>query len=254
MSVSRWRLFESLVLGTVLLFLALLVLPVDAEGVRESRRAGCRHRLHQIGLALHAYHTRYGSFPPAFVTDDNGRPVHSWRTLILPFLGQKTLYNSIWLSEPWDERRNVGVLSRLQSSPSMPYGCPESADGSHPALSPWNGTNYLAITGADTAWPDDRPARLSDDFPDGAGRTILVVEVEHSDIAWTEPRDIPFSEMNFTANAGRDRLISSPWSSRSPIVHVLFADGSVRTLPADTPAETIRALITRNGGETVVLD
>jgi hypothetical protein len=172
MSVSRWRLFESLVLGTVLLFLALLVLPVDAEGVRESRRAGCRHRLHQIGLALHAYHTRYGSFPPAFVTDDNGRPVHSWRTLILPFLGQKTLYNSIWLSEPWDERRNVGVLSRLQSSPSMPYGCPESADGSHPALSPWNGTNYLAITGADTAWPDDRPARLSDDFPDGAGRTI----------------------------------------------------------------------------------
>ena len=36
----------------------------------------------QLGLALLAYERAYGSFPPAYVADANGKPLYSWRVLI----------------------------------------------------------------------------------------------------------------------------------------------------------------------------
>jgi hypothetical protein len=44
-------------------------------------------------LAVANYHETYGSYPPAYVADRDGRPMHTWRVLILPFLEQKDLYN-----------------------------------------------------------------------------------------------------------------------------------------------------------------
>ena len=58
-------------------------------GVCPSRAV--RNNLKQIGLALLEYHQKYGSFPPAFVADANGKPLYSWRVLILPELGRPTL-------------------------------------------------------------------------------------------------------------------------------------------------------------------
>src|SRR5258708_2910474 len=45
----------------------------------------CRHHLKEIGLALQNYHDVHKCFPPAYFTDQNGRPAHSWRVLILPY-------------------------------------------------------------------------------------------------------------------------------------------------------------------------
>src|SRR5262245_2481223 len=49
----------------------------------------CGINLKQIGLALEQYRDTYRYFPPAYVADANGRPMHSWRVLILPYLGQE---------------------------------------------------------------------------------------------------------------------------------------------------------------------
>ena len=51
----------------------------------------CRNNMKQIALALHHYHDAFGAFPPAYVPDEDGRPMHSWRVLILPFLEQQAL-------------------------------------------------------------------------------------------------------------------------------------------------------------------
>ena len=58
------------------------------EAREAARRAQCLCNLCQIKLAFHNYHSQYGSFPPAYVADANGRPMHSWRVLILPFMEQ----------------------------------------------------------------------------------------------------------------------------------------------------------------------
>ena len=45
----------------------------------------------QIGVALHNYHDAHGCFPPAYIADANGRPMHSWRILLLAFLSESAL-------------------------------------------------------------------------------------------------------------------------------------------------------------------
>ena len=60
-----------------------LILPAMSYPRKAVWRAQCRNNLKQIGLALHNYHDTYESFPPAYIADENGRPMHSWRVLLL---------------------------------------------------------------------------------------------------------------------------------------------------------------------------
>src|SRR5262245_47446364 len=58
--------------------LATLFLPVF-ESLQSARHMSCQNNLHQLGIALHNYHDTYGSFPPAYIADASGKPMHSWR-------------------------------------------------------------------------------------------------------------------------------------------------------------------------------
>jgi hypothetical protein len=166
------------------------------------KNSQCRNNLKQIGLALQIYHDQWGAFPPAYVADDKGRPIHSWRTLILPCLEQTTLYNQYRFDEPWDGPNNAEVCKRFPSS-AMPFSCPADPNYGHPQ------TNYLAVVGPNTAWPGSRSAQLGTDFPDGAASTVLLIEVERSGIHWMEPRDLNFDEMSFKLNDPAGKSISS---------------------------------------------
>src|SRR5262245_41096079 len=53
------------------------------QPVRSRGPSVCEMNLHQIAMALRYYHDRYGCFPPARVSDNLGRRLHSWRVLIL---------------------------------------------------------------------------------------------------------------------------------------------------------------------------
>src|SRR5436190_7601184 len=89
------------VIGILGLLVALL-LPAMRFGTREAaRRMQCSNHLKQIGLALQNYHDEYKSLPPAYIADTEGKPMHSWRVLILPFMEQKPLYDKYDFNEPW---------------------------------------------------------------------------------------------------------------------------------------------------------
>ncbi|MCL4193506.1 MAG: DUF1559 domain-containing protein, partial [Thermoguttaceae bacterium] len=53
--------------------LAALLLPAPSGIPEAPRRSRCSNNLKHIGLALHNYHDQYGSFPPAYIADENGR-------------------------------------------------------------------------------------------------------------------------------------------------------------------------------------
>jgi hypothetical protein len=63
-----------------------------------------RNKLKQIGLAMHNFHATHGCFPPAVVTGPDGKPWHSWRVLILPYLEELKLYNEYDFTVPWGPR------------------------------------------------------------------------------------------------------------------------------------------------------
>ncbi|MDH3719020.1 MAG: DUF1559 domain-containing protein, partial [Planctomycetota bacterium] len=100
---------DATVAVTALLILALLVtllLPVVQSCRESASRVQCMNNLKQIALALHQYHDQYGSFPPAYVAGPDGKPWHSWRVLILPFIEAEPLYAMYNFDEPWDGPNN----------------------------------------------------------------------------------------------------------------------------------------------------
>ena len=108
----------------------------------------CSNHLKQIGLALQNYHDAYGSFPPAYMADADGKPIHSWRVLILPYLEQKALYDKYSFDEPWDGPNN----SQLHEAAISAYICPSRPGNSR------TDTSFVAVVGAQTAWPGEKAA------------------------------------------------------------------------------------------------
>jgi Protein of unknown function (DUF1559) len=226
-------------IAVILGILIALLLPANRSVNTSSwRRHECSSNLKQIMLALHTYHDAYGSFPPAYVADEDGQPMHSWRVLILPFLGHQRLYEDYDFSQPWDSPNNSNVAVPI---PDYFY-CP--ADTTKRATD----TSYVLITGDGSAWPDDHaPGR--DDFTDDPAQTIVLVEVVNSGIHWMEPRDLPMSEALQGINAKTGLGISSRHRGG---VQVGRADGSIRFIPESVSRQQLQAMLTPDGGEAAV--
>lgn len=216
----------------VLLAIVALLLPAVPSVRTAAKRSVCKTNLKQLGLALWQYHELYGCFPPAYIADENGRPMHSWRVLILPQLDDQPLFDKYRFDEPWD-----GPNNRLlaDSIPAI-YRCP--------ADDPTNtSTNYVAVVGSEAAWSGERPLSIAD-FSDGPSGVIQLVEVASSGIHWMEPRDLHVIQMAPTVNAKAGQGISSKHIGGA---HALFGDGGVRFLDEKTAAKMVRGSLTRNG-------
>ena len=210
------------------------------QSAREAaRRAQCVNNLKQIGLALHNYHDTYKSFPPAVTTDKNGRPMHSWRVAILPFIEQAALYKNYKFDEPWD-----GPNNRNLDNIAIPvFRCP--CDPGPPGSTE---TNYVMVTGEHTIGGLPNAATRISDIRDGTSNTIMIVEVTGSGIRWAEPRDLSVEEIRRGINDKSGKWISSHHPGG---VNVAFCDGSVRFLSATIDRETLRRLIDPNDGQRV---
>ena len=238
--LHRWAL-PSLCMGCILLLF--LFLSLQNVGSRPpTRRSACLNNLKQLGLALLAYEAAHGCFPPAYITDESGRPTHSWRVLILPYMDRKGLYSCYRFDEPWDGPNNakLNVLLRV-------FQCPTDMKR-RKRRTPETTTSYVAVVGPNTAWPGEKSLCL-EDFTDGPQNTILLVEVADSGIHWMEPRDLHVGQMAPGINPKSGQGISSLHQGGA---NVVFADGHVEWLREDqiTP-EQFQALLTPAGGEKV---
>jgi len=193
----------------------------------------CSENLKRIGSALHQYHDRFGSFPPAYVLNDQGKRLHSWRVLLLPFLGHSELSKQYRFDEPWDSAHNRQLLDQM---PAV-YGCP--ADRKRPAGT----TNYVAIVGPQTVWPEHCAISFAH-IEDGTSNTILLIETADDDIKWLEPRDASHEDLK----KGGYRTNPRPSYKHLERMRTLFVDGSVRDIPRTADVEVVRQLCTPAGG------
>ncbi len=99
------------VVGIGVVLVALMLPAVRRCAGEAARRSQCKNNLKQIALALHNYEAHYHALPPAYTVDGDGKPLHSWRTLILPYVDQQSLYSRIDLSKPWDDPANAEALT-----------------------------------------------------------------------------------------------------------------------------------------------
>ncbi len=201
-----------------------MVLPAIQQAREAARRTACSNNLRQIGLALHNYHTLYDSFPPAYVEDENGNPMYSWRVLILPMIEQQHLYEQFDLSKPWDDPANLMVL---QNMPSV-FRCPSSMEENSEF------TSYAAVTGENCIFEGAEGTRISD-VRNGMSNTLMVGEVIRSDIPWTAPMDI---NVDNTPNLGDYDGFASYHIGG---VQFLFGDGSVQYIH-ESATETVEPM------------
>lgn len=164
--------------------------------------------------------------PPAFIADESGRPMHSWRVLLLPYLDAGKLYAQYDFSEPWDGPSNRRLLNQRPRIYALHDRNRE----------PGSLTNYLVVIGPDTMWPGSEPT----DEPFG-GRKILIVENVGADVHWTEPRDLNLDTMNFDLAASNSDGVSSSYLPAA----VALSDGTIRRLhPDKISPEELRDLLT----------
>jgi hypothetical protein len=194
-------------------------------------------------MALFNYHDHYGSFPPAYLADADGRPQHSWRVLILPYLDGNALYRDYRFEEPWNSPHNLDVARKLDT---QLFQCP-----SHPRTESALHTDYVVVTGAGTAFPGAQAVRL-EEMTDGPANTILLVEIARSDILWTEPRDLTLDTMSFSLNDPQRPSLSSAHPFGPAVV---FADGiSAYRLTRTVSPEQLRGFLTITGCEPLDRD
>jgi prepilin-type processing-associated H-X9-DG protein len=229
-------LFLLVVLTCVGFFVAIPVATMP-RAREAARRAQCNNNLRQIGLAMLNYHDAHGCFPPAYIPDEKGQPMHSWRVLLLPYLEQKPLYDQYNFDEPWDSPQNLALANAMVPV----YQCPSDT-----LVGP-SQTSYLMIVGPGTVSDGPAATKLSE-ISDGTANTILVVEAAGSGINWLEPRDLDAEQLSYLVNDPVDGGIVSEHPDGA---NVLFCDGSVTFVDGAVDPEELRAMSTISGGEVV---
>lgn len=222
------------VIGVLGLLVALL-LPARRDARGAARRSQCGNNLKQIGLALQNYEAAYHTLPPAYTVDADGKPLHSWRTLILPFMERRDLYEQIDLSKSWDDPANHAAFE----TPANVYWCPSAG-------CPSTHTTYLAVVAPGGCFRSTEGRKLAE-ITDDPNLTLMVMETspEHA-VHWMCPKDATESQI---VNLGAVAQLAHPGAAQAVSV-----SGSVLLVMADSTPDRLRALISIAGNDDAIAE
>ncbi len=187
--------------------------------------------LEKVALGCLNYESKNKCFP-ANIVDEIGTPLLSWRVAILPFIGQKELYEKFHLDESWDSPHNTQLIAE------MPYIYSDNSGGRGLR----GKTNLLGI--ADKGGILEPEAQVTlESILDGTPNTILVVKCQGTDHQhqhfWTKPTDLTI-----------DQLVKMA-ADYPGKVKLSFADASIGLCPKDISEQDLRRLAHRADGEVI---
>jgi len=150
---------------------------------------------------------------------------------------QSPVYNRCQLKEPWNSPHN-NFLADINLEF---FHCPSDTGFKG------GDTSYVAVVGPGTAWRPGHGIQLSA-IKDDPGYTILLVELKNSGIKWAEPRDLELKDLppSITTKGFANYL-----SNHQGGFFALFADWSIRFVPASVSWDDLQAMFTIAGGEVV---
>jgi Protein of unknown function (DUF1559) len=182
---------------------------------------------------MHSYEGTHGHLPPAAVCGADGKPLLSWRVLILPFIEGEELYRQFKLNEPWDSPHNIQLLSQMPPVYEAPPWVARKMPPFH--------TIIHVFVGKGAAFEGTERLTLKNDFPDGTHNTIMVIE-GGKPVPWTKPEDLiydPHGPLPELKGIFKDEI------------RIGFASGGVTHIKSNIKEANLRAAITRNGGEKI---
>ncbi|MEZ6142448.1 MAG: DUF1559 domain-containing protein [Zavarzinella sp.] len=187
-----------------------------------------------MSVAVATYYANEGRYPPPYVLGPDGKPWHSWRVLLLPYIEQSNVYEEYRFDEPWNGPNNRKLADQMPRIFRF--------HGSEPAGN--TTTNYLAVVGQETVWQTERHI-TAEDIQDGLDQTILLVENNGAKIHWMEPRDLNLADIDLKVNSPAG--VSSPYLNPG----VVTVNGQVFSLRPTIQQDVLRAFFTINGKENL---
>jgi hypothetical protein len=172
---------------------------------------------------MHNYELNHKALPPAAVRGPDGKPLLSWRVLLLPYIEEETLFKQFHLDEAWDSPHNIKLLD------PMPGIYTPFRERDYPV----GHTFYQVIVGPGTPFSQPTGMKLAN----LASQSLLIVEAAHP-IPWTKPDDLCYDP--------NGPLPSLGGILRNGFARVAWVDGSVSEIPLDEP-EQLRAGILGKG-------
>jgi len=169
------------------------------------------------------------------------RPQHSWRVLILPFLGEQALYDAYDFREPWNGPRNRQVAARM---PNV-FRCP--GEDRQARRSPGDRTRYLAVVGPHAAWLGSA-ARRASDFVDQPSETVMVQETDPPGVAGLEPCDLTDDQAQHLLEDGNPEVAGGHQGEEFLYTQFigrygLLADGNTLLVGVVVPKATATAVL-----------
>ena len=211
----------------------------------------CTSKIKGLSLAFHGYHNKHGAFPPAYTVDAEGRRLHSWRTLLLPYLGdeERELYGKIRLDEPWDSDHN----RQFRDQPWFNWEegacnscCPTLRRTLPAGKNKGQYTNYMVVEGPGLVFDGPSCTKL-EALERGTSNTVLFVESTMA-VHWMCPVDIQIDMVRQGIVPKRSRIFGIGSGHPKGAVGFCLVDGSVHfETPETMPKELLPELFRTQG-------
>ena len=152
MTKRGFTLIELLVVIAIIAVLIALLLPAVQMAREAARRVQCTNNLKQIGLALHAYVESKG----VLCFGQGPEPTSAWNgwsshVMLLPYMEQKTLYDSLNFDVPDGSAPGAVENSTGQRVAIATFLCPSDTDR---LIAPAGHNNYYGCTGSNPKMND----------------------------------------------------------------------------------------------------
>jgi prepilin-type N-terminal cleavage/methylation domain-containing protein len=280
-----FTLVELLVVVAIIGVLVALLLPAIQSAREVARRSSCANNAKQIGLAIAGYQLSRNVYPPSnthklALWEDTAETLnHSWASLIMPYVEEESLADTINFEIPVMDPANELAASTVVAI----YRCPSYSGLSHtddPHYPPGDFAigNYVAMaaTDIDHIWQVDLEpdgviypaAKIGPKkVPDGLSKTMFIAESREEKMrVWIDGRtaantalvdftasDDPDVSLNYTPYYDDGDIVSTygPSSMHPGGAHHVYGDGSVHFLNDTIRPEVYVALCTRAGDEVV---
>ena len=215
--------------------------PAKLAGSADLRFADARNRLasstkmKMLGIAVHNYASDAGDTWPANVTDKAGKQLLSWRVRLLPYVGEKALYEKFKLDEPWDSKHNLALLEKM----------PKAFESARVTVDRKGYTVHQVFDGPGALYESGKTKYNIGNLPDGSSNTIFVVESSKA-VPWTKPADLPYDKAKPIPDFGKAY-------GGKPLC--VMGDGSVRMIDMKkVSTDTLRNAICPDDGQVLGTD